>query len=71
MSNTHTLFFEPFGRRITAETGTTLFQAALTNGIPYFTTVAGAVAVTEAIGALTAGQLEVAPLQSYFKGSFA
>ncbi len=33
MSNTHTLFFEPFGRRITAETGTTLFQAALTNGI--------------------------------------
>ena len=49
----------------------TLRRTALTNGIPYFTTVAGAVAVTEAIGALTAGQLEVAPLQSYFKGSSA
>ncbi len=48
-----------------------LRRTALTNGIPYFTTVAGAVAVTEAIGALTAGQLEVAPLQSYFNGSFA
>jgi carbamoyl-phosphate synthase large subunit len=33
--------------------------------IPYYTTVAGALAVTEAIKALRAGNLTVAPLQSY------
>ncbi len=47
----------------------TLRRTALTNGIPYYTTVAGAMAATEAIRALTAGQLEVAPLQSYFSES--
>ena len=38
--------------------------------IPYYTTVAGARAAVEAIAALQAGDLEVAPLQSYFNGSF-
>ena len=47
-----------------------LRRTALTNGIPYYTTVAGCQAVTRAIQALKAGQLEVAPLQSYFEGSF-
>ncbi|MGH6887116.1 MAG: carbamoyl-phosphate synthase large subunit, partial [Geminicoccales bacterium] len=45
-------------------------RTALTNGIPYFTTVAGAEAAVEALQALKASQLEVAPLQSYFRGSF-
>ena len=45
-------------------------RTALTNGIPYYTTIAGADAAVQAIAALKSGQLEVAPLQSYFVGSF-
>ncbi|MEX1204303.1 MAG: carbamoyl-phosphate synthase large subunit, partial [Dongiaceae bacterium] len=47
-----------------------LRQTALTDSIPYYTTVAGARAAVAAIAALASGDLEVAPLQSYFKGSF-
>ncbi|HSR71886.1 MAG TPA: carbamoyl-phosphate synthase large subunit, partial [Kiloniellales bacterium] len=47
-----------------------LRRTALINAIPYYTTVAGARAAVLAIEALRQGQLEVAPLQSYFKGSF-
>ena len=47
-----------------------LRRAALVNKIPYYTTVPGAEAAVQAISALDAGHLEVAPLQSYFKGSF-
>ncbi|HWI26813.1 MAG TPA: carbamoyl-phosphate synthase large subunit [Stellaceae bacterium] len=47
-----------------------LRRTALTNSIPYYTTVAGARAAVQAIGALRAGSLEVASLQSYFEGSF-
>jgi carbamoyl-phosphate synthase large subunit len=43
-----------------------LRRTALTNNIPYYTTVAGARAAVQAIGALRKGNLEVAPLQSYF-----
>src|SRR5579875_768267 len=43
-----------------------LRRTALTLGIPYYTTVAGARAAVQAIAALKAGSLEVAPLQSYF-----
>jgi carbamoyl-phosphate synthase large subunit len=43
-----------------------LRRTALTNAIPYYTTVAGARAAVLAIEALRAGSLEVAPLQSYF-----
>jgi carbamoyl-phosphate synthase large subunit len=42
-----------------------LRRTALTNGIPYYTTVAGARAAVQAIATLRAGNLEVAPLQSY------
>jgi carbamoyl-phosphate synthase large subunit len=42
-----------------------LRQTALLNKIPYYTTVAGAAAATEAIVASRAGELEVAPLQDY------
>jgi carbamoyl-phosphate synthase large subunit len=47
-----------------------LREAALVGSIPYCTTVAAARAAVAAIGALKQGDLEVAPLQSYFKGSF-
>ncbi|MBK5199131.1 MAG: carbamoyl-phosphate synthase large subunit, partial [Methyloceanibacter sp.] len=40
-------------------------RSALIYHIPYYTTLAGALAVTEAIKALRAGGLTVAPLQSY------
>jgi len=40
-------------------------RSALLNHIPYYTTLAGALAVTEAIRALRAGGLNVAPLQTY------
>jgi carbamoyl-phosphate synthase large subunit len=40
-------------------------RTALLNHIPYYTTLAGALAATEAIRALVAGSLSVAPLQSY------
>ncbi|HXO89497.1 MAG TPA: carbamoyl-phosphate synthase large subunit [Stellaceae bacterium] len=42
-----------------------LRRTALTTDIPYYTTVAGARAAVQAIAALRAGSLEVAPLQSY------
>jgi carbamoyl-phosphate synthase large subunit len=47
-----------------------LRRTALTRQIPYYTTLSGARAAVQAISALRSGQLEVAPLQSYFKGSF-
>ena len=43
-----------------------LRRSALVRKIPYYTTVAGAKAAVEAISAIRAGGLEVAPLQSYF-----
>ena len=45
-------------------------RSALTHGVPHYTTIAGARAAVHAIAALKAGTLEVAPLQSYFPGSF-
>ena len=45
-------------------------RSALTHGVPHYTTAAGARAAVHAIAALKAGTLEVAPLQSYFRGSF-
>ncbi len=43
-----------------------LRRTALTNNIPYYTTVSGARAAVQAIAALKSGALEVATLQSYF-----
>jgi carbamoyl-phosphate synthase large subunit len=45
-------------------------RSALTHGVPHFTTMSGARAAVHAIAALRSGALEVAPLQSYFRGSF-
>jgi carbamoyl-phosphate synthase large subunit len=45
-------------------------RTALLRNIPHYTTVAGARAAVAAIEALRLGTLDVAPLQSYFKGSF-
>ncbi|SFI72839.1 carbamoyl-phosphate synthase large subunit [Aerobium aerolatum] len=43
-----------------------LRRATLMHKVPYYTTMAGAAAATEAIAALKAGSLEVRPLQAYF-----
>ncbi|MFO1185110.1 MAG: carbamoyl-phosphate synthase large subunit [Bauldia sp.] len=43
-----------------------LRRAALLNRVPYYTTLAGAVAASRGIVAYTRGGLEVRPLQSYF-----
>ncbi len=48
------------------EDSSSLRQAALTMGVPYYTTVAGVRAAALAIQTLKQGTLEVAPLQSYF-----
>ena len=45
-------------------------RSALTHFVPHYTTLAGARAAIHAIAALKSGTLEVAPLQSYFRGSF-
>jgi carbamoyl-phosphate synthase large subunit len=46
-------------------------RTALTMKVPYYTTLAGALAATGAIAALREGSLEVAPLQSYTSPSSA
>ncbi len=43
-----------------------LRRAALMQKVPYYTTIAGADAASQAIAALKAGNLEVRPLQGYF-----
>jgi len=43
-----------------------LRQAALLHRVPYYTTLAGAIAAAQGIEAYSAGSLEVRPLQSYF-----
>jgi len=45
-------------------------RETLTQGIPYYTTMAGAYAASEAIDALRAEVLEVRSLQSYFDNTF-
>tara|TARA_R110002072_G_scaffold517_44_gene3338 strand:- start:701 stop:3985 length:3285 start_codon:yes stop_codon:yes gene_type:complete len=45
-------------------------RTALMNALPYYTTMAGADATVQAVTALKTERLEVAPLQSYFRGSF-
>jgi carbamoyl-phosphate synthase large subunit len=42
-------------------------RSALTQGVPHFTTIAGARAAVHAVAAMKSGPLEVAPLQSYFR----
>ena len=46
-----------------------LRRAALQHRVPYYTTLAGAIAATRAIGAMKRGELEVAPLQSYMQAA--
>jgi carbamoyl-phosphate synthase large subunit len=45
-------------------------RSALTQGVPHYTTLAGARAAVHAIAALRAGTLDVAPLQSYSPSLF-
>jgi carbamoyl-phosphate synthase large subunit len=60
----HLVFNTTEGSRAIADSFS-LRRSALTHGIPYYTTVAGARAAVSAIEAMRAGSLEVAPLQSY------
>ncbi|MCA3261529.1 MAG: carbamoyl-phosphate synthase large subunit [Telmatospirillum sp.] len=68
-SKVHLVFNTTDGAQAVADSFS-LRHAALMGGIAYYTTVAGARAAAEAIAALRAGSLEVAPLQAYFKGAF-
>jgi carbamoyl-phosphate synthase large subunit len=61
----HLVFNTTDGARALADSKD-IRRTALMNRIPYYTTLAGALAATEAIQALRAGSLRVAPLQSYF-----
>ena len=47
-----------------------LRRTALLHKVPYYTTLAGARAAVMGIAAMKEGTLDVAPLQSYFRGSF-
>ncbi len=60
----HLVFNTTDGARALADSSS-IRRAALTLKVPYYTTMAGAKAATEAIAALKTGSLEVAPLQSY------
>jgi len=46
-------------------------QTALMNKVPYYTTVAGAIAAVEGIEAVRSDRLEVVPLQFYQTGTAA
>jgi carbamoyl-phosphate synthase large subunit len=63
------LIFNTTEGRKAIEDSASLRQAALTQKVPYYTTVAGVRAAAQAIKALKSGTLEVAPLQSYFRRS--
>jgi carbamoyl-phosphate synthase large subunit len=60
----HLVFNTTEGSQALADSSS-IRRAALTLKVPYYTTVAGAKAATEAIEALKGQSLEVAPLQSY------
>ena len=60
----HLVFNTTDGARALADSSS-IRRAALTLKVPYYTTMAGAKAATEAIAALKGQSLEVAPLQSY------
>ncbi|MDG2205828.1 MAG: hypothetical protein P8M79_11330, partial [Alphaproteobacteria bacterium] len=45
-------------------------RSSVTNNVPHYTTMTGAAAAVDAIEALRAAALEVAPLQAYFEASF-
>jgi len=62
------LVFNTSGSAADIADSRTLIQTAVTNHIPYYTTVSGARATVAAILAIHTDTLEVAPLQSYFDG---
>jgi carbamoyl-phosphate synthase large subunit len=60
----HLVFNTTEGAQALADSSS-IRRAALSLKVPYYTTLAGAKAATEAIAALKGHSLEVAPLQSY------
>ena len=59
------LVFNTTEGRQSLEDSFSLRRNALMSKVPYFTTAAGALAAAQAIAAVSAGELEVRPLQSY------
>ncbi|MEA2756492.1 MAG: carbamoyl-phosphate synthase large subunit [Aliidongia sp.] len=66
MSGGIALVFNTTGGKQAVADSFSIRRTALTHGVPYYTTIAGARASVEAIHALKSGSLEVAALQSYF-----
>ena len=64
------LVFNTSGGAADIADSASLRQTSVTNHIPYYTTVSGARATVAAILAMHTDALEVAPLQSYFDGSY-
>ena len=59
------LVFNTTEGRQSLEDSFSLRRNALMSKVPYFTTAAGALAAAQAIAAVSSGELEVRPLQSY------
>lgn len=65
-SNEIQLVINTTGGKAAQEASYSIRRAALVHHVPYFTTLAGAVAATKAIEALKNGNLDVKPIQEYY-----
>ena len=66
-SNEIQLVINTTGGKAAQEASYSIRRTALVHHVPYFTTLAGAVAATKAIEALKNGSLDVKPIQEYYR----
>ncbi len=66
-SNEIQLVINTTGGKAAQEASYSIRRAALVHRVPYFTTLAGAMAATKAIEALKSGNLDVKPIQEYYR----
>lgn len=66
-SNEIQLVINTTGGKAAQEASYSIRRTALLHHVPYFTTLAGAVAATKAIEALKNGSLDVKPIQEYYR----
>lgn len=66
-SNEIQLVINTTGGKAAQEASYSIRRTALVHRVPYFTTLAGAVAATKAIEALRNGSLDVKPIQEYYR----
>ncbi|MFN3531595.1 MAG: carbamoyl-phosphate synthase large subunit [Candidatus Brocadia sp.] len=66
-SNEIQLVINTIGGKAAQEASYSIRRTALVHRVPYFTTLAGAVAATKAIEALKNGSLDVKPIQEYYR----